>query len=693
MRTRKFRMRSMIPRAFGFLCLAVVLAMSCRTENADQSQSYTLTVRVTGQGTVSPSGATYDAGTVVTLTATAGAGYRLASWKGTDNDASTETTNTVTMTADKTVDVTFISLIIEDFEGSSAPADWVFSNGPEFPGATGGFAVVGGRGRSGSKGGVVRFSFAGGGNYVIVARTFTDPVQTQGVFFWISGYVPGTRVLVRLTDESNQVFQYFPAVGSVSDSGWFQVGALLSDWDSYWGGSADGVFHGGIRACGIGVEKGIQFYRTGEMVIDDLAELGSAEIALDPFGQDALPEFFLGPVSSLIGVNIHFIRPQNALLDLAREAGFGFVRMDLFWDRVEKSAGQYDFSEYDMLVNALEARGLGALFILDYANPLYYDGPGAFNSNWGPQTQSTRTAYAKFAVAAAQRYSGRPVSLEVWNEPNLSQFWAPSPDPADYRLLADATVKAVRGKSAGVPVVVGATSGCDASFLDQVFALSSLSAVDAVSIHPYRSSSPETFLQERLLVQDVLKRRTLRDDIPLYSGEWGYSSSWFGGRTASAWNTQAVQAVRLILFNILSQVPKTVWYDLQDDGSNPANAEHNFGLLTNGTPAPKPAYNAIKTLSDLLPGRDADPPVNSWSVSAVNTRVSNVYGLVFQNGRGRLAVLWTGHKRGGVDVRMPAGSSPQFFDMFGRAMTSVRVENGYCFFSLEGTKGPLYVKD
>jgi hypothetical protein len=685
-------MKSLFPRAFIFLWIVVLLATACRTEEADQSQSYILTVQVMGQGTVSPSGGTYEAGTVVTLTATPKEGNRLSSWKGTDNDVSTASTNTVTMVGNRTVEVLFVSLTIEDFEIPSAPTDWVFGNGPEFPGARGGFAVSGGRGRTGSKGGVLNFDFTAGGNYVIATRTFGNPVQTQGISFWISGFVPGTRLLVRLFDESNQTFQCFPAVGPLSESGWVQVGAVLDDWDSYWGGPADGVFHGGIRACGIGVEKGVQYYRTGEMVIDDLCELGSGEIALDPFGQDLLSEFYTGPVSSLIGVNIHFIRPENTLLDLAKEAGFGFVRMDLIWDSVEKSVGQYDFSDYDLLVNALESRGLSALFILDYAHPLYYDGPGDFNPKWGPQTLATWTAFANYALATAQHYSGRAVILEIWNEPNISQFWAPSPNPADYRLLVDTTYKTVKAKNTNIPLIVGATSGCDAYFLDQVFALPSLSVADAVSIHPYRRSPPETFLQERLLVQDVLRRRALRDDLPLYSGEWGYSSSWFGGRTASAWNTQAIYAARTILFNILTQVPKTVWYDLQDDGSDPSDGEHNFGLVTNGEPLPKPAYNAIQALSDLLPGRDIDPSLNSWSISAVNTKVNDVYGLVFQNDRGRLAVLWTDHKKGKVDVRMLSESSLQFFDVFGQPMTSIKKESGYCFFSLEGEKGPVYIK-
>ncbi|MEW5900709.1 MAG: cellulase family glycosylhydrolase [Acidobacteriota bacterium] len=686
------RSRISVAKMLGLFWLTVILFTGCQKKSGDQPKSYVLTVRVTGHGKVSPSGGTYEPGTVVTLTATPDEGNRLSSWRGTDNDASTATINTVTMTGPKTVEVTFVSTVFEDFEGSSAATDWIFSNGPEFPGARGGFAVIAGRGRAGSKGGVLNFDFTGGGNYVITSRTLGSPLQAAGISFWVSGFVPGTRLLVRLTDETDQTFQYFPNVGDKADSGWRRASVLLEDWDSYWGGPADGMFHGGLKSCGIGVEKGVQYYKTGEMVIDDISELASTEVAFDPFGQDLLPEFFTGPVSSLLGVNIHFIRPDLELLDLAKQAGFGFVRMDLFWDLIETSAGHYDFSDYDLLANALEDRGLGALFILDYANLLYYDGPGDFNPKWGPQTPAARSAYANFALAAARHYSGQPVMLEIWNEPNISQFWAPSPDPVAYSLLVDATYQAVKSEITNVRVVVGATSGCDAIFLGQVFALPSLSVADSVSIHPYRSTAPETFVQERLLVEEVLKQKTGRDDIPLYSGEWGYPSTLFGGRTAAAWHAQAVYAIRTILINIRSHVPKTVWYDLQDDGPNPSNAEHNFGLLTNGVPMPKPAYNAVKTLSDLLPGRESNSSVNSWTISTVETRSNDVYGLVFGNDRGRLAALWTARKRGKADITIPDSAALQFYDMFGEPLTSVRREGGFCFISLESEKGPVYVK-
>ena len=599
----------------------------------------------------------------------------------------------------KTVDVAFISQVNEDFERTDAAANWFFGNGPEFPGATGNFAVVAGRGRTNSKGGVLAFNFTGGGNYVIAAQTFSGPVPIKGLSFWISGFVPGTRLLVRLTEESDQTFQYFPTVaaaaggtGAGASAGWVQIRVLIGDWDSSWEGPADGVFRGGLKACGIGVEKGVQYYKTGEIVIDDIVGIASAEIAFDPFGQDRLPEFYAGPVSALIGVNIHFIRPDTKLLDLAKRAGFGFVRMDLFWPMVEKSASQYDFSEYDLLMRALEERGMGALFILDYGNPLYYDGPGGFNDKWGPQTAATRAAYARFALAAAKHYSGRKVRLEVWNEPNVAHFWLPATHPANYGLLANEAYKAVKEEIADVPIIVGAASGCDAAFLGQVFDVPGLANVDAVSIHPYRSTAPETFVQERLLVQDVLKRKTGRGDIPLFSGEWGYPSTMFGGRSDAAWKKQAAYAVRLILINILSGVPKTVWYDLKDDGSDPSNIEHNFGLLTENAAA-KPAFNAVKTLADLLPGRESgDLSVDSWTASAVDTRANDVYGLVLQNERGRLAALWTSHARGSVEVKIPDSASYRFFNMFGESVTPLKRENGFCFLSLNGESGPIYVK-
>jgi hypothetical protein len=691
--------------------LASVLLPGCESKKPAEQKAYTLTATAGEHGSVSPTGGTYKEGTVVSLTSLPDPGYRVLSWTGTDDDASTGTSNSVTMNSNRTVAVAFVSQVREDFEGTESAANWVFGNGPEFPGAQGSFAVVSGRGRSGSKGGIVAFDFGGGGAYVIAAREFASSVPLQGVSFWISGFVPGTRLVVRLTDEGGTTFQYFPTVSlaagtgyragtaagsaevdeSAAAEGWSHVRVYLGDWDIYWGGPADGVFRGGLRQIGIGVDKGANHYKTGDFAVDDISEIASAEISFDPFGSDRLPEFYTGPVSALLGVNIHFIQPDMNLLDLARNAGFGFVRMDLFWPMIEGSPFRHSFSDYAPLVQALETRDMAAYFILDYANPVQYDGPAPFVDHWGPQTAATRYAFGQYALAAARFFSGRDVRLEVWNEPNIAQFWQPEPSPANYGLLAAETLQAVKGEVAIVPIVIGATSGCDGDFFDRIYDVSGLSGADAVSIHPYRTIAPETFVTERILVQDVVARKTGRNDIPLYSGEWGYPSTLFGGRTDAAWKKQALYAIREILINLRIGVPKTVYYDIKDDGSDPQNVEHNFGLLTENA-VPKPAYNAVKALHDLLPGREGGGASISCSLSGVETKASGIYGLVLRNASGQLAALWTS-RTGAVEVKIPDNASLAYYDMYGQPTAPARREGGFCFLSLNGENGPIYVKD
>jgi hypothetical protein len=75
--------------------------------NSSGFPSFTLTASViAGLGTISPTTGSYIAGTVVTLTATPSAGWRVKEWKGADAGG-TALVNTVTMNSNKTVTVEF----------------------------------------------------------------------------------------------------------------------------------------------------------------------------------------------------------------------------------------------------------------------------------------------------------------------------------------------------------------------------------------------------------------------------------------------------------------------------------------------------------------------------------------------------------------------------------------------------------
>ena len=70
-----------------------------------QGTMYTLTVNTVGQGSVTPNGGTYEAGTPVTLTASPASGWQFDGWSG---DASgSDNPITITMDGDKTITATF----------------------------------------------------------------------------------------------------------------------------------------------------------------------------------------------------------------------------------------------------------------------------------------------------------------------------------------------------------------------------------------------------------------------------------------------------------------------------------------------------------------------------------------------------------------------------------------------------------
>lgn len=74
---------------------------------ADADTFQLTTSVIGGQGTIEPETGSYYAGTVVTLTATPGAGWRIKAWSGTDDDSSTAETSSVVMNSDRTVTVEF----------------------------------------------------------------------------------------------------------------------------------------------------------------------------------------------------------------------------------------------------------------------------------------------------------------------------------------------------------------------------------------------------------------------------------------------------------------------------------------------------------------------------------------------------------------------------------------------------------
>lgn len=491
-------------------------------------------------------------------------------------------------------------VLIDNFDGRSVITPWVFSNGPEFPGATGSLAII----SDGHSGNAARLSIddTAGGAYVAGSYTFPTPLAISGLSFWLRAS-PELSVAVRIHDTTGQTLQYGSAFRPMELLGaytpWYRVNVDVADSTSHWGGANDGVFHGPATSISILVEprkwNGNKLVLTGFIDVDEVTAITTPEVpVVDPAGPvAAIPT--AGAFTDGLGVNIHFTSDDQAL-NAIRGAGFTWVRMDLAWSRVETVLGTYNFANYDSLISSLEARGLKALFIIDYGNALYANASP-------PSTDAARAAFAAYAEACARHFAGHGCLYEIWNEPDIAGTNWPTPDPVQYAALFQAALAGVRRGDPTATVSTGGTGGMDRNFLRDAMASNGLAGANAVAVHPYRQGGPESTTDDLVMIRKLVSDTYPTQTPPVWSGEWGYSSTWYGdGSLPASRDVQAHYAARELLTTWLLGFPMRIYYDIRDDGTDPLNKEHNFGLLDNAY-VPKPAMLSVQTLISVMAGR------------------------------------------------------------------------------------------
>lgn len=390
-----------------------------------------------------------------------------------------------------------------------------------------------------------------------------------------------------------------------------------------------------------------------------------------------------------VGINIHFTRGHEKELDMIAAAGIRVVRTDLKWDETENYKGVYDWSAYDELAANLAKRGMRPLFILDYSNALYEKStPKIFQSLWSyhevmsPRSPSSIAAFARWAAAAERHFSKYNVIWEIWNEPNI-KFWKPKPNVEEYARLAMATCNAIRAVNTNATVIAPAASSFPWDFLEGLFKAGVLSCLDGVSVHPYRLFKlPETVTEDYARLRKLIEQYTpanIKKTIPILSGEWGYPTVIRG----IPLEDQADLAVRMQLINLLNGVPLSIWYDWKNDGQEPGNYEHNFGIVGSDLTL-KPAYDAIKTLTAQLTGYRL--------VQRVDIGHRDNYALLFANAKGHSKlVVWTAGRANNVRIAAPTlPRNTQLTLIDGRGLRSALKLDGN-WISIRLTNSPAYI--
>ncbi len=282
---------------------------------------------------------------------------------------------------------------------------------------------------------------------------------------------------------------------------------------------------------------------------------------------------------------------------LMKEAGIFWVRTDFDWGNVERSPGKWTFTHLDEVVEWAEKAGICILPILDY------------DVSWARPAYKHLDLWLEYVRQVVGRYKNRIRYWEVWNEPNLENFWRDKPDPANYVLLLRATYREIKRIDPELTVLLGGMAGIPWSYLEGIYKAGGKDYFDVMNVHPYRyPRAPE----EAQLLGDLLRLRNLMKQFgdeakPIWITEIGWPTH-VGPRGVS----EAVQAEilpRAYLLAMEAGVARIFWYEFQAPERRADYNEDHFGIVHRDL-SPKPAYQAYKTLCTMRPS--GSKPLGFW---------------------------------------------------------------------------------
>jgi len=293
--------------------------------------------------------------------------------------------------------------------------------------------------------------------------------------------------------------------------------------------------------------------------------------------------------------------------DLIAASGAKWVRIDFSWAAVQWGGPtSYDWAIIDRAVTAANARGLHVL-----ANPAYTPSWARAGSDdkYPPVDPNT---YASFVQRAVERYAPQGVHhWEIWNEPNVPQFWKPRPDPVAYLNLLRPASTAIHAVDPTATVITGGTATAGPSldsmggdgvsyspyrWLRLLYENGGRSSFDAVATHPYATFpySPLESWGSTMWTADMHALMVSKGDgaKKLWGTEAGYPTGSASGAVSESTQAQYIKDYLTAWSGWISWAGPLFIYQMRDRGTNLADREDNFGILHRDF-SKKPAYNAF----------------------------------------------------------------------------------------------------
>ena len=349
-----------------------------------------------------------------------------------------------------------------------------------------------------------------------------------------------------------------------------------------------------------------------------------ADFALRQIGALASPPA-AGIASSRISVGLECLDRRMFLPEKIdaqlRALGATWARLQTGWSRCETVQGVYDFAWLDAVVDQVIAAGVTPWFNVGYGNRLYSpDAPHDSAVGQVPiyEGEEGIAAWTAFVGALAVHFRGRVRHFEIWNEPNIPEFWHPKHPSSgvEYTRLVALTAQAIRAEGGAGVQIAACCSGASPVFVGECLVAGIGAHIDIFSFHPYR---PEQIPEMEFAWNVAEMRRLIAQHAPhvrLWQGECGAPAETAGHHDAgwmrlwdSSERSQAKWLVRRVLLDHYHDLELSSYFHLCDlmetpyiQSSGAVRPPVKLGLLNGKTYTPKLAYHAMQGLCTLLAG-------------------------------------------------------------------------------------------
>lgn len=349
---------------------------------------------------------------------------------------------------------------------------------------------------------------------------------------------------------------------------------------------------------------------------------------------------------------------------LAAWAGIKALRYDIQWRDLHPTPNSpWSFQDVDAALKLCCSYGIELEALLG-APPAWAEKPGYTRPrpDIGGEVRPQTDLYREYIRKVAEHYKGRIRFYEQFNEPDLASFYNFGAEEyvelfragAEEIRKADPTAKRLTG---GFATMRQVASSHGPDYLKKALA-GTKGHFDIQAHHEHGTFEEYVQMMENHFLP---LRHKLGITEPWYATETALSA--VGGQE----KLQAATLWQKLLFAWSRGAIAYNWYDLRNDGFDPVNGEHNYGLLTNDF-RPKPVYVAYNTLTGLFRTQIF---VRQLPASA------GIWLLEFRNAKKQLLAAWHDNRTSSMTFLFKTNAKAgELTDLMGNRQ-QITVRNNY----------------